>query len=234
MIRVVIADDQTMVRASFRLLLEQDERLHVVGEASTGGEAVSVARRELPDVVLMDVQMPQMDGIEATRLICGSSLTPRTRVIMLTTFDLDEYVFAALEAGASGFLLKHGHPDELLNGIPLVAGGDSLLAPNLTRRLIEEFVARRNVSPSPAAPRRLDGITDREEEVLRLIALGLTNGEMAQRLNLSMPTIKSHVGKILNKLGARDRAQLVIAAYESGLVQPQHRGRPPSTDPARG
>jgi DNA-binding NarL/FixJ family response regulator len=176
-------------------------------------------------VVLMDVQMPQMDGIEATRLICGSARTPHTKVIMLTTFDLDEYVFAALRAGASGFLLKHGHPDELLAAIPVVAAGESLLAPSVTRRLIAEFVSRPGGPVVPAAP-RMDGITDREREVLKLIALGLTNGEIADTLRLSMATVKTHVGRILTKLDARDRAQLVIAAYESGLVRPQRSGPP--------
>ncbi|MEV6494839.1 response regulator transcription factor [Actinoplanes sp. NPDC051633] len=218
MIRVAIADDQTMVRASFRLLLEQDKGVQVVGEASTGGEAVAVARRELPDIVLMDIQMPQMDGIEATRLICRSARTPHTRVIMLTTFDLRQYVVGALQAGASAFLLKHGHPDELLAAIPLVHAGESILAPSATRQLIEAFVARPD---SPAAPTRsLDTLTEREQEVLRLVAEGLSNTEITDRLRVTMPTVKSHVGKLLTKLDARDRVHLVIAAYEAGLVRP--------------
>ena len=225
MIRVLLVDDEHMVRASFRLLLEKQDDLLVVGEASTGSEAVALARRELPDVVLMDVQMPQMDGIEATRLICGSPHTPHTRVIILTTFELDEYVFAALRAGASGFLVKYGKPDDLLSAIQVVAGGESLLAPSVTRRLIAAFVARPRDEPPPRQP--LVGVTDREREVLELVAQGLSNAEIGTHLRVSLPTVKTHVSRILTKIGARDRAQLVIAAYESGLIRPQ----PDATDP---
>jgi DNA-binding NarL/FixJ family response regulator len=190
--------------------------LVVVGEAGTGAEAVSLARRERPDVVLMDIRMPEMDGIEATRLICGSEQTAGVRVLILTTFDLDAYVYAALRAGASGFLLKDAPPADLLAAIRAIAAGDALLAPAITRRLIAEFTRR----PPPAGPlaAELDGVTDREREVLVLIARGLSNAEIAGHLHLSQPTVKTHVGHLLAKLDARDRAQLVVVAYETGLV----------------
>jgi DNA-binding NarL/FixJ family response regulator len=215
-IRVVIAEDQALLRASFRLLIDVTADLIAVGEAGTGSEAVAVARREQPDVVLMDVRMPQMDGIEATRLICGNPLTPHTRVLILTTFDLDEYVYAALHAGASGFLLKDVLPNDLLTAVRVVAAGDGLLAPTVTRRLIAEFANR----PPSRPPIRPPGITDREGEVLTLVGRGLSNTEIAAELHLSMATVKTHIGRLLIKLAARDRAQLVIAAYEAGLVQP--------------
>jgi DNA-binding NarL/FixJ family response regulator len=208
MIRVVVADDHALLRGSFRVLVDSAADLTVVGEAANGVEAVAVAERERPDVVLMDVRMPEMDGIEATRRISGVA-----RCLMVTMFDLDAYVHAALRAGASGFLLKDCPPAELLAGIRVVAAGEALLAPAVTRRLIERFTA------VPAAVvRGLDGTTEREREVLALVAGGLSNTEIAARLHLSMATVKTHIGRLLAKLGARDRAQLVIAAYESGLV----------------
>jgi DNA-binding NarL/FixJ family response regulator len=213
-VRVLIADDQALLRASFRLLVDHTPGLVAVGEAGTGAEAVAAARREQPDVVLMDVRMPQMDGIEATRMICGTPQTPHTRVLILTTFDLDEYVFAALRGGASGFLLKDVLPDDLVTAIRVVAAGEGLLAPTVTRRLITAFAER----PAPRPPARLDGITGREREVLTLIARGRSNAEIAADLHLSLTTVKTHVGRLLVKLRARDRVQLVIAAYERGLA----------------
>jgi DNA-binding NarL/FixJ family response regulator len=212
-ISVVVADDQVLVRAGFRVLVDTAADLRVVGEAGTGEEAVEVARRARPDVVLMDIRMPKMDGIEATRRILRSGAT--ARIMILTTFDLDEYVFAALRAGASGFLLKDTPPGDLLAAIRVIAAGDGLLAPTVTRRLIEEFARQ----PGPAPARRLDGVTGREREVLGLIGTGLSNTEIAERLQLTVATVKSHVGRLLMKLEARDRAQLVIAAYEAGLVR---------------
>ncbi len=217
-IRVLIADDQALLRGSFRVLLETRSDLAVVGEASTGLEAVRLARAERPDLVLMDVRMPEMDGIEATRLIC-SDAEASVRVLMLTTFDLDEYVYAALRAGASGFLLKDSPPADLVSAIRVVAAGDALLAPSVTRRLIATFAEGPPRSPAVAAP-ALDGVTEREREVLTLIARGLSNAELAEHLHLSPATVKSHIGQLLRKVGARDRAQLVIAAYEARLVSP--------------
>lgn len=217
-IRVLIADDQALLRGSFRVLVDLAPDLTAVGEAGTGSEAVAVARQVQPDVVLMDVRMPQMDGIEATRRICGSPETPTTRVLILTTFDLDEYVYSALRAGASGFLLKDTPPADLLAAIRVVAAGEALLAPTVTRRLIAEFA--RQPDPARSLPRALDGVTDREREVLTLVARGLSNMEIAGRLQLSLATVKTHIGRLLAKLQARDRAQLVIVAYETGLVTP--------------
>lgn len=216
-LRVLVADDQALVRGSFRVLIDTAPGLRAVGEAGTGAEAVELAERERPDVVLMDVRMPEMDGIEATRRICRD--LPDVRVLILTTFDLDSYVYAALRAGASGFLLKDTPPADLLSAIRVVASGESLLAPTVTRRLIAEFVRR----PAPAGPppAGLDALTDREREVLALIARGLSNGELAEHLHLSPATVKTHIGRLLAKLQARDRAQLVIAAYETGLVRPR-------------
>ncbi|WP_103353098.1 response regulator transcription factor [Amycolatopsis sp. CA-128772] len=212
MTRVLIADDQALLRGSFRVLVDSAPDLEVVGEASDGVEAVALTRREHPDVVLMDVRMPEMDGIEATRRICAE--TP-VKVLMLTTFDLDEYVYAALRAGASGFLLKDTRPSDLLSAIEVVASGDALLAPSVTRRLVAEFARL------PSGPvTRLAGVTAREQEVLALIARGLSNDGIAQRLHVGIATVKTHIGRLLHKLAARDRAQLVIAAYESGLVRP--------------
>jgi DNA-binding NarL/FixJ family response regulator len=216
-VRVLIADDQALVRGSFRVLVETSPSLTVVGEAGTGATAVSLAHDTCPDVVLMDIRMPDTDGIEATRQIC-SGPEPTPRVLILTTFDLDEYVYAALRAGASGFLLKDAPPADLLAGIHLVAAGEGLLAPTVTRRLIAAFVRADN--PLRPVPQNLDAITDRERQVLSLIARGLSNSEIADNLHLGSATVKTHIGNLLAKLAARDRAQLVIAAYESRLVTP--------------
>jgi DNA-binding NarL/FixJ family response regulator len=215
-IRVLIADDQALLRGSFRVLVDLSGDCTTVAEAGNGVEAVGLAGRHRPDVVLMDVRMPLMDGIEATRRICADPATAATRVLILTTFDLDEYVFGALRAGASGFLLKDTPPAELLTAIRVVAAGEGLLAPSVTRRLIGEF-ARRPVAAAPLH-RRLDGITGREREVLTLIARGSSNVEIAAQLSLSLATVKTHVSRLLAKLEVRDRAQLVIVAYETGLV----------------
>ncbi|GAA3339002.1 response regulator transcription factor [Amorphoplanes nipponensis] len=217
-VRVLVADDQALLRAGFRLLLDVTPGLVAVGEAGSGAEAVAAARREQPDVVLMDIRMPGLDGIEATRLIAGSAETPHTRVLILTTFDLDEYVFAALRAGASGFLLKDVMPDDLVAAIRVVAAGEALLAPSVTRRLITHFAGRAEPASEPAGS--LAGVTEREREVLTLVGRGLSNGEIAEHLRLSLATVKTHVGRLLAKLRARDRAQLVIVAYETGLVRP--------------
>ncbi|WHT16559.1 response regulator transcription factor [Crossiella sp. CA-258035] len=216
-VRVLIADDQTLVRGSFALLVGSAPGLTVVGEAADGVAAVELARREKPDVVLMDVRMPEMDGIEATRVLCSGVEGPR--VLILTTFDLDSYVYAALRAGASGFLLKDTPPAELLQAIMVVAEGQALLSPSVTRRLIAEFARRPEPAQSPA--RELDGLTEREREVLVLVARGLSNVELSQSLRLSVATVKTHIGRLLSKLHARDRAQLVIVAYETGLVSPR-------------
>jgi DNA-binding NarL/FixJ family response regulator len=218
-LRVVVADDQALVRAGFRGIVAATPGFTVVGEAGTGAEAVEVARRARPDVVLMDIRMPVMDGIEATRLITGSAETSGVRVLILTTFDLDEYVYAALRAGASGFLLKSTLPADLLSAIRVIAAGDALLAPSVTRRLIEEFARLPGTSPAarPASD-TLGAVTVREREVLALVARGLSNTEIARQLNISAATAKTHVAHLLAKLGARDRIQLVILAYQSGLV----------------
>jgi DNA-binding NarL/FixJ family response regulator len=217
-VRVLIADDQALLRGSFRVLLDTASDLVAVGEAGTGREAVDLAQRECPDVVLMDVRMPEMDGIEATRRICASPDTSHVRILILTTFDLDEYVYAALRAGASGFVLKDIAPADLFAAIRVVAGGEALLAPSVTRRLITEFASRSQPRPPP---RMLDGLTGREREVLVLIARGLSNAEIAEELRLSLATVKTHIGRLFDKVGARDRAQLVIATYEAGLVSPR-------------
>ena len=211
MIRVAIADDQAMVRAGFRLIVQSQKDMQVAGEAADGQEAVELVRRERPDVVLMDVRMPRMDGIEATRHIAGIA-----RVVILTTFELDEYVFDALAAGASAFLLKAAPPEDLIRAIRVVAEGDALLAPSITRKLIEEFAKR----PEPALrkPKQLDSLTEREREVLAEVARGLTNSEIAARLHVSETTVKTHVAHMLDKLQLRDRVQAVILAYEVGLV----------------
>ncbi len=217
--RVLVVDDQVLLRGSFRILVQNEPGLAAVGEAGDGAEAVEMARLHRPDVVLMDVRMPVMDGIEATRRICGSPETAGVRVLILTTFDLDEYVYAALRAGAAGFLLKDAPPAEVLSAIRVVAAGDALLAPSVTRRLIEEFTRRPEPSREEAVGRGLaTRVTEREREVLELIARGLSNDEITARLHLSMGTVKTHIGRLLAKLAARDRAQLVIAAYESGVV----------------
>ena len=215
-LRVAVCDDQTLVRAGFRVLIDTTPGLSVVGEAGTGAAAVELIRRERPDVALMDIQMPEMDGIEATRRLLGGPEPVPVRVLILTTFDLDRYVFAALRAGASGFLLKDAPPNDLLAAIRVIADGEALLSPRVTRRLVAEFAKRPAVAVEAA--HRLDGVTEREREVLVLIARGLSNTEIAAELHLSIATAKSHVGRLLTKLGARDRAQLVIAAYEAGLM----------------
>ncbi|MEV8425882.1 response regulator transcription factor [Streptomyces niveus] len=221
MIRVLVADDQALLRGSLRLLVDAEPGLVAVGEAADGTEAVRLTAETRPDVVLMDVRMPGLDGIGATRLICAPPQTASDggpRVLILTMFDLDEYVYGALRAGASGFLLKDAPPAELLAAIRVVAAGEALIAPAVTRRLIAEFARR----PGPA--RRdsagLDGVTDRERDVLELVARGLTNTEIARRLFVGLSTVKTHVSHLLTKFGARDRAQLVIVAYETGLVTP--------------
>ncbi|MFB4305209.1 response regulator [Actinomadura sp. GTD37] len=215
-IRVLVADDQALLRGSFRALIETAPDLVVVGEAATGAEAVELVRTRRPDVVLMDVRMPHMDGIEATRRIHQDADTPGVRVLMLTMFDLDAHVFSALRAGAAGFLLKDTPPADLLNAVRVVAAGEALLAPTVTRRLIAEFA--RLPQPERPPPRALDGVTGREREVLTLVARGLSNTEIAEHLHLSLATVKTYIGRLLTKLGARDRAQLVIVAYESGLI----------------
>ncbi len=216
-IRVVVADDQALVRGSFRLLVDTAPDLTTIGEAATGAEAVDLARREKPDIVLMDIRMPGMDGIEATGQITAAPETSAVRVLILTTFDLDKYVFAALRAGASGFLLKDTPPADLLAAIRVVAAGNALLAPGVTRRLIAEFTRHPEPHQRPVAA--LDETTEREREVLTLIGLGLSNAEIASHLHVSLSTAKTHVGRLLMKLGARDRAQLVITAYDTGLVR---------------
>jgi len=213
-IRVLIADDQALLRGSLRVLIETEPDLVVVGEAGNGAQAVEQVRVCHPDVVLMDVRMPVMDGIEATRRITANE--PDVRVLVLTTFDLDEYVYSALRAGASGFLLKDTPPVQLLDAVRVVASGEALLAPTVTRRLIAEFI--RQATPARRPARTLDGITDREREVLTLIARGLANSEIEHHLHLSRGTVKTHIGRLLAKLEARDRAQLVIVGYETGLV----------------
>jgi len=218
-IRAALADDQALVRDGFRAQIALIDDIDLVAEATTGAEAIDIARTWQPDVLLMDVRMPVMDGIEATRRITTDERCGSVRVLMLTTFDLDEYVYAALRAGASGFLLKDSLPEALFAAIRLVAAGDALLAPGVTRRLIAEF-ARRPETPR-ARPAELAQLTDREREVLGLIAQGLSNAEIANGLVVSPATVKTHVSRILAKLAARDRAQLVMLAYESGLVVPR-------------
>jgi DNA-binding NarL/FixJ family response regulator len=215
-IRVLVVDDQALVRAGFVKLLEPEPDLQVVGEAGDGSEAVDAAARTRPDVILMDIRMPRLDGIEATRRIRAGSRP--ARVLVLTTYDLDEYVFDALKAGASGFLLKDAPADQLVAGIRVIAAGDALLAPQVTKRLIEEFASR--PTPPPDGPAELAELTAREREILTLIARGLTNGEIASELVLGESTVKTHVGNILSKLGLRDRVQAVVLAYETGLVRP--------------
>jgi DNA-binding NarL/FixJ family response regulator len=218
-IRVLVADDQAAVRGGFAALIASEDEMDVAGEAANGREAVDLAHSVFPHVVLMDIRMPVLDGLEATRLICSDPTLAATRVLVLTTFDLDEYVYKALRVGASGFLLKDAGPRELLNAIRVVATGDALIAPSITRRLIAEFAAR----PDPnALPAGVAELTERECEIFRLVARGLTNAEIADRLVISPLTTKTHVSRILRKLGCRDRAQLVTLAYETGLVTPGH------------
>lgn len=213
--RVLVVDDQELLRNSFRILIDAEPDLSVVGEAADGAQAVAMAAQSRPDVVVMDVRMPVMDGLEATRLIAGDADAPR--VLILTTFDLDEYVFQALRAGASGFALKSRPLEELLSAIRLVASGEALLAPSVTRRLVAHFA--REPHGFEASPASLAQLTAREREVLVAVARGLSNTEIAEGMHLSLPTVKTHIGRLLAKLGARDRAQLVIIAYETGLVR---------------
>jgi DNA-binding NarL/FixJ family response regulator len=217
-VRILLADDQELVRAGLRLILEPEHDFEIVGEAADGAEAVDLARRHVPDVVLMDVRMPGVDGIEATRQLAQSELADRVRVLVLTTFDLDKYVYAALRAGASGFLLKDTPPDELVQGIRVVASGNALLAPSVTRRLIDEFAQS---APPETADIPLHALTEREQEVLKLVAQGLSNAEIAAQLVVEESTVKTHVRHVLQKLGLRDRVQAVVAAYEAGLVRPR-------------
>ena len=217
MIRVVLADDQALVRAGFRALLDAQDDIEVVGEAGDGEQAVRLATELAPDVVLMDIRMPGTDGLAATRRISADGQPAGVRVVILTTFELDEYVFEAIRSGASGFLVKDTEPDELVQAIRVVAGGDALLSPSVTRRLIGEFAAR---AKGPRRPAGLAELTDREQEVLALVGDGLSNGEIAKRLYVSPATAKTHVSRAMIKLQARDRAQLVVIAYESGLVRP--------------
>jgi DNA-binding NarL/FixJ family response regulator len=221
-IRVLLVDDQGLVRAGFRALLEDAGDVEVVGEAADGEEALRLARSLRPDVVLMDIRMPVLDGLEATRRIVADELLAGVRVLVLTTFELDEYVFEALAAGASGFLLKNTDPMELLRAVRVVAQGDALLAPSVTRRLIAEFAGARRQTGAPAMD--LSALTDREREVMALVGAGLSNEEIAERLVVSPATARTHVSRAMVKLGARDRAQLVVFAYESGLVSPGHAG----------
>lgn len=217
MIRVLLADDQALVRGGFRALLDAQEDICVVAEAGDGDEAVRAACRERPDVVLMDVRMPGADGLAAARAIAEDPALARTKVVMLTTFDLDEYVFEAIRAGANGFLVKDTEPAELLRAVRAVVAGDALLSPRVTRRLIEEFATR---AKAPAQAPALEMLTDREREVVALVAEGLSNEEIAQRLVMSAATARTHVSRAMIKVGARDRAQLVVFAYETGLARP--------------
>ncbi len=217
MIRTVLADDQALVRAGFGALLNAEPDIEIVGEAGDGAEAVRLAEGLDPDVVLMDIRMPGLDGLEATRLITSNDRLAGVRVIMLTTFDLDEYVFEAIRSGASGFLVKDSEPVDLIRAVRVIAGGEALLSPSVTRRLIAEYATRARQPPTGPG---LDQLTDREREVVALVAAGLSNDEIAERLFVSPLTAKTHVSRAMIKLGVRDRAQLVVLAYESGLVRP--------------
>jgi len=216
MIRILLADDQTMIRSGLRMILEAEPDMEVVAEAENGHEAVKLARQERPDVILMDIRMPELDGLAATREIIEQDHD--ARIVMLTTFDVDDYVYGSLRAGASGFLLKNAPPDDLISAVRVVAGGDALLAPSVTRRVIEEFAK----SPEPTeAVAAMGDLTERELEVLRAVANGLSNAEIAESLFVSEATVKTHVSRVLTKLGVRDRVQAVVAAYDAGLVRPQ-------------
>jgi DNA-binding NarL/FixJ family response regulator len=217
-IRVLIADDQELLRAGFRMIIEAQHDMEVVGEAADGVQAVELTRKLLPDVVLMDIRMPGVDGIQATSLVTAPGPSTAARVVILTTYDLDEYVYDALTSGASGFLLKDVPPEDLVRAVRVAAAGEALLAPSVTRRLVEEFVRQRPTGGS--ADHRLEVLTDREREVLRLVARGMSNAEIAGTLFLGESTVKTHVGHILDKLSLRDRVQAVILAYEAGLVRP--------------
>jgi DNA-binding NarL/FixJ family response regulator len=218
-VRVVIADDQQLIRTGFRMILAAEPDIEIVGEAATGTEAVSLNRDLRPDVMLMDIRMPELDGIEATRRILAQNHEPKTSVLILTTFDLDEYVYDALRAGASGFLLKDVPAPQLAAAIRMVGEGDALLAPSITRRLIEEFAAPRTPSDTPPG---LSELTPRELEVFRLVATGMSNGEIAAHLIVGETTVKTHLTRVLMKLGVRDRVQAVVLAYEAGIVSPGH------------
>ena len=218
MIRVVLADDQALVRAGFRMLLDAESDIEVVGEAKDGAGALDIIHKARPDVALMDIRMPELDGLEATRLISQSPDLTSVRVLILTTFELDEYVFEALRSGASGFLLKDTEPEDLLRAVRVVAAGEALLSPSVTRTLIGEFVSR--PERRPVLPDSLALLTDREREVLAAVAMGLSNDEIAVELVISPATARTHVSRIMMKLGARDRAQLVVLAFQSGLVAP--------------
>jgi DNA-binding NarL/FixJ family response regulator len=217
-IRVVIVDDQSLVRAGFRMVLASQPDIEVVGEAGDGVEALRLLGHTQADIVVMDIRMPIMDGVEATRRLCAASDGPTPRVLVLTTFDTDADAFAALQAGASGFLLKNVPPEELLAAIRVVAGGEAVVAPRITRRLLDRFAGQ--LAPRPDGDGRVEQLTDREREVLLLVAEGLSNGEIAERLYVAETTVKTHVGRILTKLGLRDRVQAVVLAYETGLVRP--------------
>jgi len=217
MIRVLLADDQALVRAGFRALLDAQDDIQVAGEAGDGHQAVRLAHELTPDVVLMDIRMPGTDGLAATRQIAADERLASVRVVILTTFEVDEYVFEAIRSGASGFLVKDTEPDELVQAVRVVAGGDALLSPSVTRRLIAEFATRAKQPPDTGS---LAGLTEQEREVLALVGQGLSNAEIASRLFVSPATAKTHVSRAMIKLSARDRAQLVVAAYETGLVQP--------------
>lgn len=216
MIRVLVADDQTLVRAGFAALLDAQDDIAVIGEADNGAAAVQLTRQHVPDVVLMDIRMPTLDGLAATRAIVGDPALAGVRVVVLTTFELDEYVFEAMRAGASGFLVKHTEPSELVRAVRVVAAGEALLSPSVTRRLVQEFASRAKAPATVAMP----DLTAREREVMTLVAEGLTNSEIGDRLFMSPATARTHVSRILGKLGARDRTQLVVLAYECGLVRP--------------
>jgi DNA-binding NarL/FixJ family response regulator len=218
MIKVLLADDQRLVRAGFRSILDDEDDITVVGEAGDGEQAVQLCRELRPDVVLMDIRMPGVDGLEAARRILSDHQLDAVKVVILTTFDIDDYVYAALRAGATGFLLKDTEPEELIHAVRVAARGDALISPSVTRRLIAEFAGRVK-APEPGP--RLRSLTDREREVMELVAAGLTNDEIAARLVLSPATAKTHVSRIMTKLDVRDRSQLVVLAYESGLVSPR-------------